>query len=241
MTPSSDKERSIQRKYYERTAEQYEYLHVDSRDEHYFALSVLRGAATFYGVRSILDVGAGTGRVARYFREYGEVPNVTSIEPVAALREQGHKLGLAEDRLIHGDATNLAFPDKSFDLVCEFGVLHHIRDPRRAVEEMLRVSKKGIFISDCNNFGQGSRPARFMKQMLDLFGLWQIADWIKTKGRRYTISEEDGLAYSYSVFNDLPRIRAHCQTVHLLNTRGKSSGNLYRTADHVAILALKNE
>jgi ubiquinone/menaquinone biosynthesis C-methylase UbiE len=239
MNSTLDQEQSIQREYYERTAAQYDEAQLDRRDEHYFALNFLRGAASFYQIGSILDIGAGTGRVARFFGEHGDAPAVTSVEPVAALREQGHRLGLPEDALIDGDATNLAFPDNAFDLACEFAVLHHLREPRRAVSEMLRVSRKGIFISDSNNFGQGGGPARLVKQALDLFGLWPLADRIKTKGKGYTISEEDGLAYSYSVFNELPLIRKHCKTVHILNTRGKAGRNLYRTADHIAILALK--
>lgn len=239
MISTLDQERRIQRDYYERTAELYDSSQLDVRDEHYFALNVLRGAVAFYGIETIVDVGAGTGRVARFFRDHGDAPTITSVEPVAALRQQGHKMHLAEDRLIDGDATNLPFPDNSFDIACEFGVLHHIREPRLAVAEMLRVAKKGVFISDCNNFGQGSKPARLVKQALDMFGLWPVADRIKTKGKGYTISEEDGLAYSYSVFDDLPLIRKHCSTVHLLNTRGQAGFSLYRTADHIAILALK--
>lgn len=239
MNSTLDHQRSIQRDYSERTAAGYDAAQLNEQDEHYFALNFLRGASAFYRIESILDVGAGTGRVARFFCDHGHKPVVTSVEPVAALREQGHRMGVGEDALIDGDATNLAFPDNAFDLACEFGVLHHIREPRRAVSEMLRVSRKGIFISDCNNFGQGSRPARLVKQALDLFGLWPLADRIKTKGKGYTISEEDGLAYSYSVFNDLPLINQHCKTVHILNTRGKAGHSLYRSADHVAILALK--
>jgi len=76
--------------------------------------------------------------------------------------------------------------------------LHHIRKPALAVAEMLRVATKAIFLSDSNNFGHGSPLGRSIKQTIDLLGLWPLADWIKTKGKGYTISEGDGLAYSYS-------------------------------------------
>lgn len=108
----------------------------------------------------------------------------------------GYNNGIGKEELIDGDALSLQFGDGHFDLVCEFGVLHHIKTPARAVAEMLRVSKKAIFISDSNNFGQGAYIGRSFKQALNLFGLWPIVDLIKTKGRGYTISEGDGLAYS---------------------------------------------
>ena len=82
---------------------------------------------------------------------------------------------------------------------------------KKAVSEMLRVTKKGIFISDCNNFGQGSFISRSAKQVINKLGLWKVFDIIKTKGKGYTLSEGDGLAYSYSVFNDYNLIKKKCR------------------------------
>ena len=70
-------------------------------------------------------------------------------------------------------------------------------------------------------------------------GLWPFADMIKTKGQGYTLSEGDGLAYSYSVFSDYRQIARTCQSVHLLNTMD-GGPNLYRTAAHVALLGVKH-
>jgi len=86
----------------------------------------------------------------------------------------------------------LAFADGSFDLVCEFGVLHHIPRPELAISEMLRVAKKAIFISDSNNFGQGGKFSRFLKQAINALGLWPATNMIKTKGRGFTLSAGDG-------------------------------------------------
>jgi ubiquinone/menaquinone biosynthesis C-methylase UbiE len=161
------------------------------------------------------------------------------IEPSAELRAIGYSKGLSETELINGDAMKLAFGNGTFDLVCEFGALHHIPEPSKAVSEMLRVSRKAIFISDCNNFGQGSKRARLLKQGVNAARLWPLADLIKTKGKGYTISEGDGLAYSYSVFNDLKQIKNACKSVHFLNTTD-SGPNLYRTASHVALLGIRD-
>jgi hypothetical protein len=132
----------------------------------------------------------------------------------------------------------LGFGDGSFDLVCEFGALHHIPRPAVAVSEMIRVAEKAIFISDANNFGQGGRLFRLLKQVINSMGLWPLADRIKTRGKGYTLTKGDGLAYSYSVFNDYKQIAAKCRSVHMLNT-ANSGPNLYRAASHVALLGLK--
>ncbi len=44
------------------------------------------------------------------------------------------------------DATNLPFPDNTFDVVSVHDGLHHLSEPWKAVREMVRVAKKGIVI-----------------------------------------------------------------------------------------------
>jgi hypothetical protein len=132
---------------------------------------------------------------------------------------------------------SLAFAERSFDLVCEFGALHHIPRPELAISEMLRVARKAIFISDSNNFGQGGKFSRFLKQAINALQLWPAANLIKTKGRGYTLSAGDGLSYSYSVFTNYKQISKHCAAVYLLGTTN-SAPNLYRTSSHVALLGI---
>lgn len=237
MVRRSDSE--IQQEYYASTSSLYDRMHGGEDSEHHFALHLLDAIIKFHNVKSVLDIGAGTGRVARHLKASNPELNVMSVEPVSELREIGHKNGIPADKLIDGDATKLSFYDGEFDLVCEFGILHHIRHPEEAVREMLRVSRVGIFISDSNNFGQGSWSARLIKQALNSFGLWPLADFIKTRGKGYTISEGDGLAYSYSVFNNYPLIQRSCETF-IFNTVGAGL-NPYRTAPHVALLGIKRE
>jgi ubiquinone/menaquinone biosynthesis C-methylase UbiE len=175
-------------------------MHLDEKDEHFFALSFMVGVIDYLGIQSILDIGSGTGRAIQYLKIVRPELRLVGVEPVKELREIGYSKGLSGDELIDGDATNLKFATGEFDLVCEFGVLHHIRNPALAIAEMLRVSNRAVFISDSNNFGQGSISSRLIKQVINLLGLWKFVDLIKTRGKGYTISEGDGLAYSYSVF-----------------------------------------
>lgn len=236
---SKDDEVAIQRDYYKITAGKYDDVHLEETGEHYLALMVLESIINYYEIKSILDIGSGTGRVALYLKS--KIPGliIKSVEPVQAMREIGHAKGLSTEELLDGDAKDLSFADNEFDIVCEFGALHHIPGPETAVAEMLRVARVGIFISDTNNFGQGGVLARLIKQLINMFGLWPVADFIKTKGKGYTISEGDGLGYSYSVFNNYKLIRRNCEAVHILNTQDGGI-NPYRTASHVALLGIKN-
>lgn len=238
VTDSSD-EVSIQREYYARTAQAYDSMHVDDEHEHHFALCLMMGALDFLQVKSVLDIGSGTGRAIRWIKQHRPDIVVRGIEPVEELRKVAYAHGVSETELVPGDALALGFANGEFDLVCEFGVLHHIKTPDMAVAEMLRVAKKAVFISDSNNFGQGGRASRYIKQTLHSCGLWPLANLIKTKGKGYTISEGDGLAYSYSVFNNYDQIRQQCESVHLINTV-PAGIDPYRASSHVALLGIKN-
>jgi ubiquinone/menaquinone biosynthesis C-methylase UbiE len=215
-------------------------MHLDEKDEHFFALSFMVGVIDYLGIQSILDIGSGTGRAIQYLKIVRPELRLVGVEPVKELREIGYSKGLSGDELIDGDATNLKFATGEFDLVCEFGVLHHIRNPALAIAEMLRVSNRAVFISDSNNFGQGSISSRLIKQVINLLGLWKFVDLIKTRGKGYTISEGDGLAYSYSVFNNYKQIQNQCENVHLLNTKDGFI-DPYKTASHVALLGIKKQ
>jgi hypothetical protein len=67
------------------------------------------------------------------------------------------------------------------------------------VMEMLCIAKTIVAISHSNIFGQSKIAIRSLKLLLYKFGLWGLAKLIQMGGKRYTISEGDGLAYSYSV------------------------------------------
>jgi ubiquinone/menaquinone biosynthesis C-methylase UbiE len=228
----------IQRRYYAETAADYHTMHVEGDQEHVFALGFMVGVLDHFQIKSILDIGSGTGRAVAYIKQYRPDIRIVGIEPVKELREIGYSQGLSPDELIDGDVMNLKFADGEFDLVCEFAVLHHVKQPDRAIAEMLRVAGKAIFISDENNFGDGTFLERSLKQLINALGLWKVADFIKTKGKGYTISEGDGLAYSYSVFNNYKQIKKVCQPVHIMNTRD-SNINPYRTSRHAILLGIK--
>lgn len=231
-------EEDAQRKYYAQRAPGYDAAHLRDGDEHHVALAVLTGAFDLLSASSVLEVGAGTGRGLRYLAKHSPQLRRHGIEPVAELREVAYGAGVARETLTDGDARQLAFPDGAFDVVCAFGVLHHVRDHAQVVREMLRVARKAIFISDSNNFGQGRPLVRAVKQLLNATRLWSIADLIKTRGKGYTITQGDGLAYSYSLFSDYPLIRQRCRHVHLINTVDAGI-NPYRSASHVAVLGVK--
>ena len=229
-------ERAIQAARYAEIARQYDGEHDDP--EHHVAFWFLVGMLEHLGATSVLDVGAGAGRVMAEFRRVRPDLHIRGVEPVEALRRAGHEKGIPPEHLTAGDGYKLDFADGAFDVVCEFGVLHHVRHPNTVVQEMLRVARKAVFLSDSNNFGGGGKFARFVKQSIHGLKLWPLANLLKTRGKRYSITAEDGLFYSYSVVDSLPVLRSACPIVHMMNTV-PSGPNLYRTSYHLAMFAIK--
>jgi SAM-dependent methyltransferase len=228
---------AIQRKFYTSTASAYDQT-CGRAPEHQFALHFLAAILDFTGASSVLDVGSGTGEVIRFFQHRSPSLHVVGTEPVDALRQQGHASGIPKEKLVEGDGRQLPFADQSFDFVVEFGVLHHVAKPSLVVDEMLRVARYGVFLSDTNNLGQGSLLGRLIKNMAYWCGLWGVLNAIRTRGKGYIFEPHDGLWYYYTALSHYRKLRAHCSSVHVLNTRGTSRLHAI-DASHVAIVGLK--
>ena len=226
-----------QRAYYAATAETYDNAHVEP--EHVAALHLLAAYIQLNGIQSVLDVGAGTGRAMRFLKARFPGLVIKGVEPVEALRRLGHDQGIPANDLVAGDGAQLPFAEGSFDLVTEFAVLHHVPNPRVVVAEMTRVAAKMIAISDCNFMGQGPPWLRLVKRTLWGAGLWPIADWVKTRGKGYTYSDDDGVAYSYSVFQNLPQIQQEWADVQVMATspNGARLCGPLKGAGHVLLVA----
>jgi ubiquinone/menaquinone biosynthesis C-methylase UbiE len=193
---------AVQREYYTKTAAVYDTMHAGEGDAHPDVLNSVCALLQMVEPRTLLDVGCGTGRGIEFFREKFPSLSVFGVEPVGALIEQGvQKSRIPPGIEIRGSGYALPFADASVDIVCSFAILHHVERPNDVVREMLRVARRAVLIVDSNRFGQGSWPMRFVKLALYKFGLWPLVNYLKTGGKGYLITEGDGLAYSYSVYD----------------------------------------
>jgi 2-polyprenyl-3-methyl-5-hydroxy-6-metoxy-1,4-benzoquinol methylase len=89
----------------------------------------------------ILDAGCGSGRVLDELAHFGQVAGVDA-SPVAVTA--AHRRG-------HGDVSlarveDLPFGDQSFHLVTCLDVIEHTPDDRRALRELLRVTRPGGYL-----------------------------------------------------------------------------------------------
>jgi ubiquinone/menaquinone biosynthesis C-methylase UbiE len=207
----------IQQAYYTETARQYDSMHAnESVDSPAVAESIVEALRTAK-TQGLLDVGSATGRGLAQLAGQLSGMFVCGVEPVAALLQQGVESGVLRSvPLVRGSGLALPFADGSFDAVCEISILHHVPDPAAVVSEMMRVARKMVIIADCNRFGQGPIPARWVKLLLYRVGLWRTFNYLRTGGKHYQISEGDGLFYSYSVYDSYELVARWAERVVLI-------------------------
>jgi SAM-dependent methyltransferase len=101
--------------------------------------------------QDVLDMGCGEGRFCRFLQERGA--RTTGLDPTPTLLAEAQRLHPAGTYL-DGSATNLPFPDASFDLVVSYLTLIDIEDYRAAIREMARVLRPGgrLLIANMNSF-----------------------------------------------------------------------------------------
>jgi ubiquinone/menaquinone biosynthesis C-methylase UbiE len=205
-----------QRRYYTETASRYDVMHAHEGVEDDSCNQILYPILRAFEIRSLLDVGSATGRGLPRIAEGLSDAWIVGVEPVEALVRQGVISGVTQGiPLFQGTGEALPFQDASFDAVCEFSTLHHVPDPAMVVKEMLRVARKVVVIVDANRFGQGSVPMRLIKLLLFKMRLWNLYYFLRTGGKRYQVSEGDGLFYSYSVYDNYDVIQQWAERIFL--------------------------
>lgn len=90
--------------------------------------------------KKILDVGAGTGRLAvELFNQGAEVTALDVSEEMLKILSYKNK----KVKTVVGDAENLPFEDGVFDMVVATFLIVHLKDPARFFDEAYRVLKDG--------------------------------------------------------------------------------------------------
>lgn len=102
---------------------------------------------------TLLDVGCGNGYFTYHLAKLCDVTGLDFSEQMLKINPH-HKL-------VKGDAENLPFDKNSFNIVFCSNLMHHLKNPKKAIEEMKRVAKNYVIISEPNR----NNPLMF------LFGL----------------------------------------------------------------------
>lgn len=93
----------------------------------------------------VLEVGCGTGAVARTLATWPGVSAVTGVDPSPVFLARARELaaGLTNVVFDEGDARHLRYDANSYDVVIAHTTLCHIPRPERVLEEVFRVLRAG--------------------------------------------------------------------------------------------------
>ena len=103
--------------------------------------------------KTVLDIGAGPLAVIAARDFHCTVTNIDISED--ALRDAERDSESERITFEIGDATSLSYPDRSFDVVISYGVLHHIEvdERRKFIQEVYRVAKEKCIIAEFTSEG----------------------------------------------------------------------------------------
>jgi SAM-dependent methyltransferase len=120
----------------------------------------------------VLEIGCGVGEFSRLLAERGARVTGADISPVA-VEETGRQLeGYEGTEAIAADICAVPFADETFDLVVSLETIEHSPDPRKALAELVRVTKRGgrLIVTNPN--------------YVDFIGLYRLAKRIS--GRQFS-------------------------------------------------------
>ena len=118
-----------------------------------------------YNGKTIVDAGCGTGRITFLFAKNQPKLQVVGIdkskEMLGILRKKITKSGIKNYKARYADLLSLDFRDNTFDYSLISSVLHSVKEWKKTVEEIARVTKNQGYIillseeSDIYNIGLG--------------------------------------------------------------------------------------
>lgn len=141
---------------------------------------------------AILDVGCGEGFSLNKLHENNIGKKLEGIDYSKEAISIGKKL-FPNLSLKQGSIYNLLYKDDTFDIVLGTEVLEHLGNPKKALQEILRVSKKYILVSVPNepffmmsNFLRGKNVMQFGNdpEHIQHWTIFSFLELMKTHGVR---------------------------------------------------------
>jgi SAM-dependent methyltransferase len=135
--------------------------------------------------RTALEIGCGTGHFTRWLASRSL--EVTGLDISAAMLAEARRLNGMNSVL--GDALELPFPDRAFDLAALITTLEFVTDAERALNEAVRVARHGLLLGVLNRWSllalRHRRSGKPPWNSARFFGPWELARLVRTvAGRR---------------------------------------------------------
>ena len=143
--------------------------------------------------QSYLEVGCGNGHVCKYLaRKYHLNATGTDVDPEMIQFANKSIDDIPHVRFLQMDATKMPFEDNEFYIVLSFGVMHHISNWEKALEEIGRVLKPNGFLI-FGDIAYSRFTTRIFKPIAKNYGVYTIDDITHClKGNGFEIVHREG-------------------------------------------------
>jgi SAM-dependent methyltransferase len=142
----------------------------------------------------ILDVGCGEGFVTRHLQREFKNIDLTALD-LKKRRIKITKHLSPHLKAVEGNIYNLPFRNRSFDIVLANEVLEHLDRPKKALEQIKRVSNSYIIVSvphqpffSIDNIIRGAYLSKFGRTP-EHVNFWNRQEIVKLLARFYVIKE----------------------------------------------------
>jgi len=145
---------------YDLSARHYDNIKQFDEDwEDRFLGEPIHTACTFLDAPLLLDVGAGTARVARTLLRSGTFTGtIINAEPSRRMITQGSRLVPSHHSVwVNAWSVPLPFPDNTFDMVTCLEILEFTPSPRGTLRELVRVLRPGGWLITTNRIGREAK------------------------------------------------------------------------------------
>jgi ubiquinone/menaquinone biosynthesis C-methylase UbiE len=166
-----------------------------------YKLTLVRYLSTLLpesGPCTLLDVGAGDGRLSSFFQKYRPATQGIGIETF--LRHETER----SIPMVLFDGKSIPFVDGAFDVSMICDVLHHTKNQNELISEVFRVTRRKVLVKDhlCRSVKQ-----KYQLYVLDLLGNYRFG--IRVTGDYLSLPQWEQLLSSkrissLSVFQDVP-------------------------------------
>lgn len=156
--------------------------------------------------RRILDIAAGTGRFSMLLSENGA--SVISVDISRAMLTQAREKEQSVEHggslvFLQGDASNLPFPDDSFDAVIAMRFFHLADRPEEFLSELRRVSSEVVVFDTFNRYSARSIYNWALPMGSRLASHREVTGWIDGAGLDLVDVEVDWIL-PYGFYREIP-------------------------------------
>jgi ubiquinone/menaquinone biosynthesis C-methylase UbiE len=153
-----------------------------------------------------LEVGCGQGAGARIIYDLFSPQRYIGIDLDPRMIGRARRISdaLPDATFVEGDVTSLGFPDATFDLIMDFGIVHHVPNWRDALAEVHRTLRPGgEFLFEELSVETWERGIGIpFKKILDhayneMFRKQDVVDELKALGFDVEIHENSPLSFYY--------------------------------------------